>query len=43
MLQDWDKNHPGRIETIFSSMQTIIPSHLADSDTYDFKGIVSKT
>ena len=42
MLQDWDRNHPGRIETIFSSMQTIVPSHLADSDTYDFKGIVSK-
>jgi len=43
MLQEWDRNHPGRIETIFSSMQTIVPSHLADSDTYDFKGIVSKT
>jgi len=43
MLQDWDRNHPGRIETIFSSMQTIVPSHLADSDTYDFKGIASKT
>jgi len=43
MLQDWDRNHPGRIETIFSSMQTVVPSHLADSDAYDFKGIVSKT
>ena len=43
MLQDWDRNHPGRIETIFSSMQTIVPSHLADNDAYDFKGIVSKT
>jgi len=41
MLQDWDKNYPGRIETIFSSMQTVIPSHLADTDAYDFKGIVS--
>jgi len=43
MLQDWDRNHPGRIETIFSSMQTVVPSHLADNDAYDFKGIVSKT
>jgi tRNA 2-thiocytidine biosynthesis protein TtcA len=43
MLQDWDKNYPGRIETIFSSMQTIVPSHLVDTDTYDFKGLVSKT
>ena len=43
MLQDWDRNHPGRIETIFSSMQTIVPSNLTDTDFYDFKGIVSKT
>lgn len=43
MLQDWDRDHPGRIETIFSSMQTVVPSHLADNDSYDFKGIVSKT
>lgn len=42
MLQDWDRNHPGRIETIFSSIQTVVPSHLADGDMYDFKGIVSK-
>ena len=43
MLQDWDRNHPGRIETIFSSMQTVVPSHLADIDAYNFKKIVSKT
>jgi len=43
MLQDWDRNHPGRIKTISSSMQTVVPSHLADNDMYDFKGIVSKT
>lgn len=42
MLQEWDKNHPGRIETIFSSMQTIVPSHLADIDAFDFKGLVNK-
>ncbi len=36
MLQDWDRNHPGRIETIFSSMQTVVPSHLADIDAYNF-------
>jgi tRNA 2-thiocytidine biosynthesis protein TtcA len=42
MLQVWDKKHPGRIETIFSSMQTIVPSHLADIDAFDFKGLVNK-
>jgi tRNA 2-thiocytidine biosynthesis protein TtcA len=43
MLQDWDRNHPGRIETIFSSMQTVVPSHLADIDAYNFNNLVSKT
>jgi tRNA 2-thiocytidine biosynthesis protein TtcA len=42
MLQDWDKNHPGRIESIFSSMQTVVPSHLADMDVFDFKGLAKK-
>ena len=42
MLQDWDRNHPGRIETIFSSMQTVVPSHLADIDAYNFNKLVSK-
>lgn len=43
MLQEWDKKYPDRIETIFSSMQNVVPSHLLDSELYDFKGIVSKT
>lgn len=42
MLQAWEKKHPGRLETIFSSMQNIVPSHLADTVTYDFKGINSR-
>jgi len=39
MLQNWDKNYPGRIESIFASMQTVVPSHLADMDVFDFKGL----
>jgi tRNA 2-thiocytidine biosynthesis protein TtcA len=30
MLRDWDKRYPGRIETMFSAMQNVVPSHLAD-------------
>ena len=30
MLQDWEKQHPGRVENIFRSMQNISPSQLAD-------------
>ena len=31
MLQSWDKEHPGRIETIFRATQSLVPSHLAMS------------
>jgi tRNA 2-thiocytidine biosynthesis protein TtcA len=39
MLRDWDKRYPGRIETMFSAMQNVVPSHLADVELFDFKGI----
>ncbi|MRS13297.1 tRNA 2-thiocytidine(32) synthetase TtcA [Enterobacteriaceae bacterium RIT691] len=39
MLRDWDKRYPGRIETMFSAMQNVVPSHLCDTDMFDFKGL----
>ena len=36
MLTDWDKENPGRTETIFSSIQNIVPSHLLDTKAYEF-------
>jgi tRNA 2-thiocytidine biosynthesis protein TtcA len=39
MLQAWDKSHPGRIETMFRSLQNVVPSHLADVNLFDFKGL----
>jgi len=36
MLREWDRKYPGRIETIFASLQNVVPSHLADTDLYDF-------
>jgi tRNA 2-thiocytidine biosynthesis protein TtcA len=39
MLNDWDKQFPGRIETMFRAMQNIVPSHMADHDLFDFKSI----
>ncbi|UQY42473.1 tRNA 2-thiocytidine(32) synthetase TtcA [Mixta hanseatica] len=39
MLRDWDKRYPGRIETMFSAMQNVVPSHLADTSLFDFKAI----
>jgi tRNA 2-thiocytidine biosynthesis protein TtcA len=39
MLQAWEKKHPGRTETIFTALQNVVPSHLADADLFDFKGL----
>jgi len=39
MLQDWDKRFPGRIETMFRSMQHVVPSHLADTELFNFKDL----
>ena len=36
MFQEWDKLHPGRLESMFSAIQNIVPSHLADTSLYDF-------
>lgn len=36
MLNEWNKRFPGRIETMFRSIQNIVPSHLMDSSKYDF-------
>ncbi|HCT08855.1 MAG TPA: tRNA 2-thiocytidine(32) synthetase TtcA, partial [Pseudomonas sp.] len=30
MMRDWEKKFPGRVENIFSSLSTVVPSHLMD-------------
>lgn len=37
LLTDWNKKYPGRIETIFTAIQNVVPSHLADFNSFDFK------
>ena len=39
MLQGWDKTNPGRIETMFRALCNVVPSHLADHQLFDFKGL----
>ncbi len=39
MLTNWEKQYPGRSQTIFTSMQNVKPSHLLDGSLFDFKGI----
>ena len=37
MMADWDRRYPGRTESVFTALQNIVPSHLADTDLYDFR------
>jgi len=39
MLRDWEKQYPGRTETMFTALQNVVPSHLMDVNRYDFKNI----
>ena len=39
MLQQWDKQQPGRIENIFAAIQNIAPSQLADTRLFDFENL----
>jgi tRNA 2-thiocytidine biosynthesis protein TtcA len=39
MLRDWEKKYPGRVENIFSSLSTVVPSHLMDRDMFGFTAL----
>ena len=39
MLADWERQHPGRIEAIFSGICNVSASHLADPALFDFAGL----
>ena len=36
MLADWERQYPGRTETIFRSIRNVSPSQLADTELFDF-------
>lgn len=39
MLAQWERESPGRIDTLFHSLQHVTPSHLADMALHDFAGL----
>ncbi len=43
MMEDWDRRYPGRTESVFTAMQNIVPSHLADNSRFDFRGLTLAT
>jgi tRNA 2-thiocytidine biosynthesis protein TtcA len=36
MLREWEKKTPGRVENVFASLSTVVPSHLMDTKRFDF-------
>ena len=43
MLQGWARDYPGRIESLATALQNVVPSHLADGKLFDFAGLTQGT
>ncbi len=43
MMREWEKKFPGRLETMFASLQRVSPSHLLDPQYFDFKNLKSQS
>ena len=39
MLADWERDHPGRVESLLTALRNVEPSHLADTRLFDFAGL----
>ena len=41
LMREWEQRHPGRVESIFRSLQNVRPSHLLDRELFDFSAIAA--
>ncbi|EQD33437.1 C32 tRNA thiolase, partial [mine drainage metagenome] len=39
MMDAWERQHPGRLETIFRALGNVVPAQLADRDLFDFAAL----
>jgi len=39
MLREWEKKTPGRLNNMFHALQNVAPSHLLDTELFDFKNL----
>jgi tRNA 2-thiocytidine biosynthesis protein TtcA len=39
MLREWEKQHPGRIDSLFAALGNVAPSHLLDRQLHDFANL----
>ena len=42
MLKEWDKRHPGRLESMARSLRNVAPSHLMDFGLFDFAAVSTR-
>jgi tRNA 2-thiocytidine biosynthesis protein TtcA len=43
MLAEWERKYPGRTQTIFSALSSVVPEHLLDPRQFDFASLGAKT
>jgi tRNA 2-thiocytidine biosynthesis protein TtcA len=43
MLDAWEREHPGRSESMFRALSHVAPSHLADTGLFDFASLGSRS
>jgi tRNA 2-thiocytidine biosynthesis protein TtcA len=39
MLREWEKRHPGRVDSMFRALSNLTPSHLLDRRLFDFSAV----
>jgi len=39
MLREWEKRHPGRVDSMFRALANLAPSHLMDRNVFDFAAV----
>jgi tRNA 2-thiocytidine biosynthesis protein TtcA len=39
MLREWERRHPGRLESIYNALAKVVPSHLMDRSLHNFRAV----
>ena len=42
LLGEWEKRHPGRVESMFRALSSVTPSHLLDRELFDFARLLAQ-
>ncbi len=41
LMRDWERLHPGRVDSIFAALSRVVPSHLMDREQFDFAAVAA--